>query len=248
VINGDDGTLARWSERTGISRRIFFGMAPHADVRLVSHELDAELRTVVVYDVCQGEARVRARLALLGEAAARNGAAALAVVLARGDDLEAAARGMERVQPTPGRMCPRAGNGLRVLDDTYNANPRSMALALDTAREVARVTSSRLVAVLGDMKELGARSAGDHAAIGAHAVGSGAKAIVFVGPEMAHAADAARAEASPGAVIVHVATTEEAVDEATALVAPGDVVLVKGSRSMATERVVVALLGEEGTG
>ncbi|MEZ4253603.1 MAG: cyanophycin synthetase, partial [Polyangiales bacterium] len=113
-----------------------------------------------------------------------------------------------------------------------NANPSSVLLALRTAKTVADARGGRLVAVLGDMKELGALSREKHAEVrnAAEAVAQ----CVFVGPEMA-AVGAAVDDAS-------------AAIEALPALGESDVVLVKGSRSMALEQVVEAVLARaEGT-
>jgi UDP-N-acetylmuramoyl-tripeptide--D-alanyl-D-alanine ligase len=175
-------------------------------------------------------------LQLVGEAAALNGAAALAVVDALELPLEDALVGMEALAPVDGRMRPIEGaDGALVLDDTYNANPSSTLLALRTAKTVADARGGQLIAVLGDMKELGALSREKHAEVRA-AAESMARAI-FVGPEMAAIG---RAEPDAEAAI----EVLEALGEA-GVIGEDDVVLVKGSRSMALERVVQALTADD---
>ncbi len=158
--------------------------------------------------------------------------------------LERAGRALEAVAPTPGRMFPLVGDGgVRILDDTYNANPRSMVLALDTGAALARGLGARFVAVLADMKELGEVSGEQHAAIVRYAAELGVAGLVLVGPEMRAVADAVR-----GTTVlpeVH-ETAESCISAVRALVGDSDVVLVKGSRSMAMEHVVEALAGEGG--
>jgi len=214
IVNGDDPRLATCSAT-------HYGRA--GDVRLVGWRFEGT-RTVAEYEV--GGVRLRASLQLVGEAAALNGAGALAVASALEVDLEAAARGMESLRPVPGRMCPRERRGRLILDDSYNANPSSTRLALDTAKALADARGEKLTAVLGDMKELGAQSRAAHAEVVAYAKERGA--LVAVGPEMA-------------------AVTDAVVDAPAALAKVGGaagVVLVKGSRSMGLEHVVVGLLGE----
>ncbi len=101
-----------------------------------------------------------------------------------------------------------------------------------------------MVAVLGDMKELGAESEAAHRGVGVHAAQRASGGAIFVGPEMKAAYDAACAEAGAEA-FVHVADAGEAAAPARRLARPGDVILVKGSRSMTTERVVAALEAED---
>lgn len=211
IVNADDPQL----RDHGTLR---FGT--EGDVAIVEWSFEGD-RTRGVFEV--GGERVEARLRLVGEAAVRNAAAALAVAHALGLDLREAATGMESVEPVAGRMRPIAvGEGL-VLDDTYNANPLSMKLALETAARIAEQRDAKLQAVLGDMKELGAESAQAHREVRALAERLCSE-VVFVGTEMA-AAGPAMADA----------------DEVDIQLA--GVLLVKGSRSMRLERVVDRIAG-----
>ncbi|MCB9622029.1 MAG: UDP-N-acetylmuramoyl-tripeptide--D-alanyl-D-alanine ligase [Sandaracinus sp.] len=218
IVNADDARLRR------VADAYRYGRDENADVRMLEWDVDGPL-THARWSV-RGHF-VDARLRLVGEAAARNGAAALAVAMVLGVDVDAAASGMAELAPVAGRMSPRGGvGGALVLDDTYNANPSSVLLALRTAKTVADARGGRLVAVLGDMKELGALSREKHAE-----VRSAAEAVaqcVFVGPEM-------------GAVGAAVGDASAAIEALPAL-GESDVVLVKGSRSMALEQVVEAVL------
>lgn len=224
IVNGDDVRLRR------VDGAMRYGRAEDCDVRVIAWAMDGA-RTHVTWEV-RGR-RVEARLQLVGEAAATNGAAALAVATVLGVDLQRAALDMESLAPVEGRMRPiEAARGVLVLDDTYNANPSSTLLALRTAQTVADSRGGRLVAVLGDMKELGALSREKHAEVRA-AAETMARAI-FVGPEMAALG---RAEEDADAAIEVLEALEEA-----GVIGEGDVVLVKGSRSMALERVVAALV------
>ncbi|MFW5875213.1 MAG: UDP-N-acetylmuramoyl-tripeptide--D-alanyl-D-alanine ligase [Myxococcota bacterium] len=245
VVQGDDATLVSWAERSPAEHVLFFGQGAGAQVRLVRWELEPELRTRCTFALAGRDEPLVARLRLLGEAAAINAAAALAAVVAIGADPVRAATALEEVAPSPGRMHPLAGErDTLVLDDSYNANPRSTALALDTAAELGRLRDGRVVAVLGDMKELGDRSIDEHRAVGEHAARVGVAVLVAIGDAMAHAAQAAAAR---GIRTVRVARAEDAIEPVRDVLLEGDVVLVKGSRSLATERVAHALHAGEGT-
>lgn len=247
VVNGDDVSLRALGASEGGPRRIWFGHESGEDVILLGHDVDDELRTRARYALAGRAGEVEVRLQLLGEAAALDAAAALGAVLATGRDPESAAEGLASVAPGSGRMRPRrAANGALVLDDSYNANPRSVALALDTGARLAEARGGRLVAILGDMKELGDRSADEHAAVGRAAAAAEVSLLVLCGPEMRHAAAAARR--ASGTMEVHQYDDAlDAVDRVADESERRDVILVKGSRSMAMERVVDALSVAEGT-
>ncbi|HEX6744014.1 MAG TPA: UDP-N-acetylmuramoyl-tripeptide--D-alanyl-D-alanine ligase [Solirubrobacteraceae bacterium] len=120
-----------------------------------------------------------------------------------------------------------------VVNDCYNANPMSMRAALD---DLAASASGRRVAVLGDMLELGPDEDRFHAEIGAHARDAGVDVLVAVGPRAAHFAD------GYGEVIA-LPDAQAAARAVRDLLAPGDTVLVKGSRGVGLEVVARALEG-----
>jgi UDP-N-acetylmuramoyl-tripeptide--D-alanyl-D-alanine ligase len=131
-----------------------------------------------------------------------------------------------------------------LLDDTYNANPES-------ARAAVRVLSGlhgegRRVLVLGDMLELGASAPELHHAIGRDAADAGLDLLVLVGElTRATAAGALEGGMRPSRV-VHIPSTDVALEQIDDLLAPSDVVLVKGSRRMGLERVVELLVSLHG--
>ena len=127
---------------------------------------------------------------------------------------------------------------MRILDDTYNANPASVRAALDTV--AAHRDGARLVVVLGDMLELGAGVEDAHGEIGRYAAGAGASVVVGMGPHARGLVDAARAAGVSEAH--HSETFEDTVAFLLKELVPGDLVLVKGSRGMRMERIVDALV------
>ena len=130
------------------------------------------------------------------------------------------------------------GTGAVVINDCYNANPLSMRAALDDL--AAQETEGRRVAVLGDMLELGPDEREHHREVGAYAAGAGVDLLVAVGPRAAAMVDPFGGEARA------VANAREAAVVARELLAPGDLVLVKGSRGVGLEVVAEALEREAG--
>jgi UDP-N-acetylmuramoyl-tripeptide--D-alanyl-D-alanine ligase len=121
-------------------------------------------------------------------------------------------------------------DGFLVVNDAYNANPDSMAAALRTLASLRR-PGGRLLAVLGDMLELGAGAPAEHRAIGALAAELGVDALIAVG---GHSADIA---AGYGPATMLAPDREIATEAAAAWLRPADVVLVKASRGLALESV-----------
>jgi UDP-N-acetylmuramoyl-tripeptide--D-alanyl-D-alanine ligase len=219
---------------------------------LLRHTLSAtpSMRCVLQYAPSGREQELE--LALFGVGPALDAAAAQAVVLAVVGEraLEPAARGLAQLAPTRGRLYPVAGpSGTLVLDDSYNANPASMRASIATALELSRARGGRTVLVLGDMRELGDASRREHEAVGEQAAVAGVAALFACGLEMTRAAASARDKARREGLelsIAHLADPTGAADLVRPLLRAGDVVLVKGSRSLGMERVVDGLLASAG--
>lgn len=130
-------------------------------------------------------------------------------------------------------------DGTTVIDDSYNANPASMASSLRTAGELARHKGARLVAVLGEMKELGAYAEKAHRELGVEVAAAGVALFIGCGGQMNEALTAA---ADRGTRTLAAMDASEAAILALREVYAKDVVLVKASRSVRAEQVVAALL------
>ncbi len=176
---------------------------------------------------------------LVGTHNVENLLAALCVAQGLGIELERLLPAVSNLRPTRARMERIELGGITLFDDCYNANPQSL-------RAAVRVLSGlhgyqRRVLVMGDMLELGERSAELHRELGREAAQAGVDSILLVGTHVAAAASGAREGGMGAESLVHFRSTAEAALGATELVQPGDVVLVKGSRGMALEHVVDAL-------
>jgi UDP-N-acetylmuramoyl-tripeptide--D-alanyl-D-alanine ligase len=174
-----------------------------------------------------------------------NAAAAAATALTAGLDLAAVAAGLSLAEPrSRWRLeIQRRSDGLTVVNDAYNANPESMRAALATASGLWRARQGeepgvRLIAVLGDMLELGPKSAAFHTELGRLAAAAGVSLLIAVGT---HAAGLAAAAAAHGSEAVAVEDRADVVSYLTDL-GPADIVLVKASRSVGLETVAEALL------
>src|SRR2546427_10628090 len=167
-----------------------------------------------------------------------NALAAAAVGAAPGFTLDEIARGLAGVRPVAGRCVGREGGGVRILGDPYNATPVSVRAALDAV--AARRGAGRLVAVLGDMLELGGIADEAHREIGRAVVAAGADELVGVGRLALFAVEAAREAGLAEAR--HATTLGDTVAHLLKGPVPGDTVLVTGSRRMRLERGVAALV------
>ncbi len=198
--------------------------------------LHRDAREVVAVDVAlPGRAGVYAALAAFAVAEAVTGACPSGEVVTSGlAQAQARQEGRLVARPTP--------NGGLVIDDSYNANPPSMMASIELARAVAQRRGAPLALVLGEMRELGALSAAEHAALGDAAAAAGAALLAYVGGDARLAAERSEALGAPARFF---ATSDEAALALPALLPPSAVVLVKGSRGVRTERVVTALAAPE---
>jgi len=240
VTYGDDSALKKRAAVVAVRRKLFYGRAAENDVRVLDWEVD-QSRTRASLKV-RGQA-TEVTLQLLGEGAVLNAAAALATVFGLDLSVEEAVRGMATVEPSPGRLHPRRGAGERlIIDDTYNANPASVEVAVATARAVANHRGVPLVVVLGDMKELGAQSPEAHRRVGELLADADVFLFIGCGEAMHEAVDVANARGTDTLWF------EDAADfsQLWGRLPLNAVVLVKGSRSMGMEHAVTLMLEEDG--
>ena len=229
LIPAEDDYLDTLVARAAGRRVIRCGLTDSADVRASHLRLHADRTMFRAHGF--GES-VEATVPAVGEHMVRNALLALAAGLEFGLSLEEAAAGLAEARLTGGRLEQKTIRGVRVLDDTYNANPDSVEAALRTL--AALPTGGRRIAVLGRMGELGAHADAGYARVG-RAAAAHAQVLVTVGPETAPLAAAAR---NTGLVPHEVATTAEAAALLRELAREGDLVLVKGSRSARMEHVI----------
>lgn len=241
VLSGEDAhsrTLAERREAAG-GRVIRFGFSPANDFWAEGVEIGAEGARFTLR-CADGEWSVRLRT--LGRHNVLNALAAAACAHALGVPPREIAAGLARAQPPEMRLRARevAGRpGVRLLDDSYNANPASVFRALETAGEVRG--GGRLISILGDMAELGAAAEDAHREVGRKVSECGVDLFVAVGPLMRLASAEARRAGMEESRLMGFEAPEEAAARVAGLLSSGDWVLVKGSRSMGMERVIEGL-------
>ncbi len=237
VLNADDEVVRSYAERTP-ARVLWFGRSPEADVRAEDVWLDEEGRAR--FTLVAGGDGEPVELAVPGEHMVGNALAAAAVGLALGITPAESAAALKGARISAWRMETfTTAQGVRVVNDAYNANPESMAAALKAARWMAR--RGRLVAVLGHMAELGPISLEEHERLGELVVRIGVDRLVTVGEPARAIHRAALREGMERDAAVAVDGPEEAVEALRGWLRAGDVVLVKGSRVVGLEAVAEAL-------
>jgi UDP-N-acetylmuramoyl-tripeptide--D-alanyl-D-alanine ligase len=237
VVNADDERASRAAQGTQAGTVMTFGAAANAAYRLASREARGASGSRVV--IATPGRELTLELPLPGEVAALDLCAALAAQEAASGVLlpvESIDRALAGVRLAGRATVSHLAGDIVVLDDTYNANPASMRSALATLGEIAG--ERRRVAVLGEMKELGAHADAEHLALGDAIAAAGVSLAIGCGGLISRALSRA---AELGVTVVVASSTADAAREATSRVRPSDAVLVKGSRSVGAERVVSAL-------
>lgn len=223
-----------------VARGITFGFAPQADLRITECTVTDQGTAFLLSD------RSRWRIPLHGRHHASNACAAIAVGRRCGLDEAHIQAGLLLIEPPEMRFVREQIGTVTLFDDTYNANPDSMAASISTFRQLGPAPARR-VAILGDMLELGSHSRMAHLAIAHHLAAQAPHderlidVVVFVGREMKTAADEMRMAGNDRRVEHFGTLTDEDVHHLVELVHEGDCVLIKGSRGMHLERVVHAL-------
>jgi len=232
VLNRDDKAFETWRQRAEGRSVLSFALADAAaDFR--AQDIEADARGCPAFTLQGPAGEVRIQLNLLGRHNVANALAAAAAAHALGLPLVGIRSGLESLQPVKGRAVAQlAPNGVRVIDDSYNANPASMCAAID----ILAGFSGRTVLALGDMGELGDWAEEGHRQVGAYASGK-VDALYAVGPQMAHAV------AAFGENGRHFTDQSSLLEALRHEQHPDTTILIKGSRSAAMDKIVSALCG-----
>ncbi len=229
VLNSGDEFAATVAERTA-AKVIFAGLERGA----VRAEEIVQAASGAEFMILEGAHRCHAILPVPGQHMVQNALLAVAAGRALGVSLEDCAAGLAAAPLTKARLQIRSIAGVQFIDDSYNANPDSTKAALRTLAELE--TDGRRIAVLGQMAELGAESTRGHREVGETAASLGIDCLIALGEGGREIAEAAREAGLADSVVA--ASAEEVASSLGATARPGDLVLVKGSRSARTERVL----------
>lgn len=228
VLNFDDAAFGIWLERAGSRRVLSVSAEGDEDADLWARDIREDTDGVAF--VLDGAVEPREmRIPLPGRHNVSNALLTAAAAQAQGLEMDAVVSGLARLSALPGRLQPVALRpGVTVLDDSYNANPASMAAAVQTLSQMP----GRRVAVLGDMAELGDAAEARHQAIGAEARKLGVDLLMTTGD---HASAYARGFGEP---TITAETPELLADRLWERLNGATSILVKGSRSAGMDRAL----------
>jgi UDP-N-acetylmuramoyl-tripeptide--D-alanyl-D-alanine ligase len=242
VIPADDEFAPRLLDAVAVSRAAFlidFGWSPHAAVRVLNYEEGPEGGAGVI-DLMGRKMDLRLRLSGMHQAA--NAAGALAAAFATGVDPDLSLDVLSRLEPVAGRGASfEAGLGhdrrITVIDESYNANPASMAAALTSLKARAPAPGGKRIAVLGEMLELGPDSSALHASLAGPVEDAGADLLIAVGRGARPLTEALQGRVET----LWVEDAERACELLERKAADGDVVLIKGSNASGVHKVAASL-------
>lgn len=242
VVNADDDYAALWRELAGSRAMVSFGFAPSADVSTSIEQLRPEWREDRFYNcfpVRTPDGEIEVELGLAGIHNCKNALAAIAMAGVMGAGADQIRDGLRDVKPVKGRLYPLNGvGGVRVIDDSYNANPDSVSAAIDVLTSMT-ATDQRSFLVLGELAEVGEGIDRVYQQLGAKAREAGVDRLYATG-----AASAVAASFGQGGQGFQ--NREQLLEQLKNELRSGDMVLVKGSRSAAMELVVDGLSQGEG--
>ena len=231
ILNADDPFSKNIAGRT--RAKVIFAGTTEGTIRASEITQSA---TGTDFTILEGAHRCRAQLPVPGLHMVQNALLAVAAGRMFGLSLEDCAAGLAAAPLTKARLQIKEIRGVRFIDDSYNANPESMKAALHTLVELD--ADGKRIAVLGEMRELGEESARGHREVGETAAELGVDQLIAIGDMAAAIAEAAR---NAGLQNISIArSTSEAAELLGEIAVSGDLVLVKGSRSVRTERVIEA--------
>jgi UDP-N-acetylmuramoyl-tripeptide--D-alanyl-D-alanine ligase len=234
ILNIDDPFVRAMAERTR-ARIMTYGLEPGAD--LWADDVQSAGLEGVRFRLHYGQEVLHIKVPLLGRHSVHTSLRAAAVGLVEGESWEEIVAGLQDVSAQLRLVAVPGPAGSTILDDTYNASPTSTIAALNLLEELP---AGRKIAVLGDMRELGSYQEEGHRKVGTRAADV-VSLLITVGPLARIIADEAGHSGLPAEAVRTLASNEEAITALSEIVAPGDMILVKGSRSMQMEEIVAAL-------
>jgi len=236
IINLDEPFNTEWKDKL-VNKTVFrvsSDFRDDADLWLDNISFQEEGNSV--FQIKSRKSVLDIRLKLLGEHNAHNALLAAAVAKVCGVKDEYIVKGLENIKPVSGRLNPLRGiNNLKIIDDTYNANPLSVKAALNLLSSCTGKTA----VILGDMAELGENSPELHQEMGEWAAKKNIHQLVAIGKYAKYVAKGF----GPQAVIY--LNQDEAINQLHEIFEDGVTVLVKGSRSAQMENIVNILVNRE---
>lgn len=236
ILNGDDALLAGMKDLLKF-RTVLYGMDEGVDYRACNINSHGESGTF--FDVTIGGREYNIHIPVPGVHNVHNALAAVAVGCELGIPMEYIVNGIAAFSPSKMRMDIIAFNGMKIINDVYNASPNSMEAGINVLSEIG--LENRKIAVLGDMLELGEWAEKAHFDIGKYASAAQIDQIIAVGSNARFIAEGALSTGYSKERVKYFQSNTEALDYLQKNLVSGDVILVKGSRGMKMEEIIKGL-------
>ncbi|MBE0460558.1 MAG: UDP-N-acetylmuramoyl-tripeptide--D-alanyl-D-alanine ligase [Candidatus Aminicenantes bacterium] len=237
ILNGDDPLVIEISKNWK-GRKIFFGSSESCEIQVLDYKKKGF--EGISLDFAYGKTQEHITLPFFYESYLYNFLAAAAIAYSFSIPFDTIRSEINNLKPLPMRgTLFHLGKDIYLIDDSYNSNPASLKSALKSAKDLP---AKRNVAVLGDMLELGPKEIDYHIEAGQCVKALGWDVLITVGPLSRHMAEGALRSGMSKDQIFSYPDSEEAAAELLSFLKEGDLVLVKGSRKMKTEKIVEKLL------
>ena len=251
VLNADDDLV--WNMKEHINAKILsFGFSERADVRVIEYELDQQVdEGITKINGIRIKIRYHGSVmpVFLPKIISRSQVYAVLAAIAVGTifdlNLIEISESCGKCEAVKGRMSPILGiNQSLIIDDTYNASPKAVKVALSNLLEIEKAPQSRRIAVLGDMLELGKNSAEYHQKVGELEIINNIDLLVTVGNLAKEIAEGAKKDKENLNKIFSFGEQSEVIEFLKNNIKKGDIILVKGSQGARMEKVVQAIMAE----
>ncbi|MEK9161524.1 MAG: UDP-N-acetylmuramoyl-tripeptide--D-alanyl-D-alanine ligase, partial [Patescibacteria group bacterium] len=237
VLNNDDKTIVSYGKKLKI-KTATFGFFESADICASNYKINSD---GIVFKISYGGSIAPVKLNMVfGRQNVYTAMSAISVGLYCGINLIKCITAVSKMKPVSGRFNLLEGvNNSLIFDDTYNSSPVAVEMAVETLSEYP---AKRRIAVLGDMKELGEFSQGEHKRIGEILRAKDVWFLFTVGKEAKYFAEGARKSGFDTAKIFEFDNTTEAGEAVKQIIQEGDLILVKGSQSARMEKAVEKIM------
>jgi len=239
VLNGDDPLVKEIAEKRK-GKQIFFGTSEGHDISAKNIKNDGWKGTT--FDLNYGQEMIKIFIPFFCKSSIYNFLAAASVAYALSIPAQMIARRAKHLAVFPNRGgLVHLENNIKLIDDSYNSNPAALEMAL---KDLSKLPGNRKIAILGDMLELGQNEIGFHTQAGEIAAQLGLDLLVTIGPLSLNMAKGAIAAGMKHSCIFSYQNSEKAAKEIKSFLKEGDLILVKGSRGIKTEKIVNELKGK----
>lgn len=234
VLNGDNSYVVKAAEKTQ-AKTVFFGLTEQCDYQGYNIKTSGNGTSFICKEKSTGK-EAEVKLQLIGEHNVYNALSAIAGAACYGITIEESAVALATARLTGSRQEIIYIGDITFINDAYNASPASMEAALKTLAEAKKAApAGRTIAVLADMLELGHISEASHRKVGQWAVENKVDFVLTYGTEAAFISEEA---ALAGGKTKHCQDRQEAADVLRAMAKAGDIILLKGSRSMQVDKML----------